>query len=120
MELQLFQDVVDRDGLPLILVDPVEGTACSFIDNVGISKVSQPGGMVEMQKVIQRQMLSIRLSSSIAEYISLDSGPCGSSIDSALSRTINISFDDRNGRRGSRLSGLSMPEPMALDRRRQR
>jgi hypothetical protein len=32
--------------------------------------------------------------------------PCGSRIDSALSRTISISFEDRNVRKGSQILGV--------------
>ena len=73
-----------------------------------------------MREVMQSQTFLIWLSSSIAEYISLDSGPWGSSIDSALLRTISISFEDRIGRRGARPSGFSMPELMTLDSLRQK
>src|SRR5882757_9285171 len=36
-------------------------------------------------------------------------------MDSALSRTIIISLEDRNGRRGVRSSGFLMPAPMTLE-----
>ena len=65
-------------------------------------------------------MLLNWLSSSTAEYISLVSGPCGSSMDSALSRTMSISIEDRNGRRGARFSGFSMLAPTTSESRRRK
>src|SRR5882757_4107982 len=44
-------------------------------------------------------------------------GAGGSSTDSALSRMISISLEDRNGRRGVRSSGFLTPAPMALESR---
>ena len=41
-------------------------------------------------------------------------------MDSALSRTMNISLEDRNGRRGVKSSGFSIPAPMAFDNRLRR
>ena len=75
---------------------------------------------MEIREVIQRQILISWLSSSIAEHISLEFGPCGSSMDPALSRTMSISFEDRNDRKGARLLGFSIPEPMTLDSRREK
>ena len=46
--------------------------------------------------------------------------PCGSRMDSALSRTMNISSEDRNGRRGVKSSGFSIPAPMAFESRLRR
>ena len=42
-------------------------------------------------------------------------GSLGSRTDSALSRTINISFEDRNGRREARSSGFSTPAPTTFE-----
>ena len=43
--------------------------------------------------------------------------PCGSRMDSALSRKMIISLEDRNGRKGVRSSGFSIPAPMTLESR---
>ena len=69
---------------------------------------------------MQRQMLLSSLSSSTAENISSEFGPFGSRMDSALSRTIKISLEDKNGRRWVRSSGFSMPAPMTLESRRRK
>ena len=61
-------------------------------------------------------MFSKRLSSSTTAYISRASVPCGSRMDSALSRTMNVSSEDRNHRRGVKSLGFSTPAPMALER----
>ena len=50
-------------------------------------------------------------------YISRASVPWGSRMDSALSRNIIISLEDRNCRRGVRSSGFSIPAPMTLESR---
>ena len=48
----------------------------------------------------------------------VDNGrPSGSRMDSALSRMINISSEERRGRKGVRSSGFSTPAPMTLDSR---
>ena len=73
-----------------------------------------------MRDVIHRQMLLKRPSSSTALYISWALGRRGSRIDSALSRTINISLEDRKGCRGVRFSGFFMVEPMASESRRRK
>ena len=49
-----------------------------------------------------------------------DTVPCGSRIDSALSRNRIISFKDKNGRRGVRSSGFSMLAPTTLESRLRR
>ena len=41
-------------------------------------------------------------------------------MDSALSRTMIISFEDKCRRKGVRSSGFSMPAPMALESRRRK
>ena len=41
-----------------------------------------------------------------------------SRMDSGLSRTMSISFEDRSGRRGVMSSGVSTPAPMVVERRR--
>ena len=73
-----------------------------------------------MRDVIQRHMVSSRLSSSTTAYISRASAPCGSRMDSALSRTMTISCEDRNGRSEVRSSGFSAPAPTTLERRLRR
>ena len=61
----------------------------------------QSGGIVEIREVVHRQILPNRPSSSTTTYISSALVPHGSSMDSALSRTINMSMEDRNGRKGA-------------------
>ena len=68
-----------------------------------------------MREVMQRQMFPKRLSSSITVYRSRASKPSGSRMDSALSRTMNISLEDRKGRRAVKSSGFSTPAPMAFE-----
>ena len=70
-----------------------------------------------MREVMQRQMLLKRLSSSTTAYTSRASVPYGSRMDSALSSTMNISLEDRNGRRGVKSLGFSTPAPMASESR---
>ena len=73
-----------------------------------------------MREVIPRQILLKRLNSCTVVYISRESGPCGSSMYSALSRNRIISLEDRNGCREAKSSGFSMPAPMALESRLRR
>ena len=73
-----------------------------------------------MREVMQRVMFSNRLSSSTTGYMSCASETCGSRMDSALSRTMNISLEDRNGRSGVKSSGFSMPAPVAFESRLRR
>ena len=68
-----------------------------------------------MREVIPRQMLVRRLNSSTTAYIFWASVPNGSRMDSALSRTINISLEDRDDRRDARSSGFSMPAPITFE-----
>ena len=75
---------------------------------------------MEIRDAMQRQIFLNSLSSSIEAYTSSEFGICGSRIDSALSRTIKMSFEDRNGRREARSSGFSVLEPMALESRRRK
>ena len=90
------------------------------IDKVGMVGRLQCGGTVEMREVIPRQIFSKRVSSSTTAYISVESGPAGSRIDSALSKIKIILVEDRNGRRGAKSSGFSIPAPMTLDNRLRR
>ena len=85
------------------------------IDNVGIIGRLQCGGTVEMREVIPRHMFLKRESSSTIVNIFWASGPAGSRMDSALSRKRIRSLEDRNGRRGVKSSGFSIPAPMTLD-----
>src|SRR5882762_622187 len=85
------------------------------IDSVEMIGRLQCGGTVDMREVMTRQMFLKRLNSSTTVYISRASVPCGSKMDSALSKNRIISLEDRNGRRGVRSSGFSMPAPMILD-----
>ena len=87
------------------------------IDSVGIVGRSQRGGTVEMREVMQRQMFSKRLSSSTTPDMSRASVPCGSRMDSALSRTMNISREDRKGRRGVKSWGFSTLAPTTFESR---
>ena len=87
------------------------------IDKVGTLRVSQSGGTAEIRGVMHRQMLSNWLSSSTTAHILSASVPLGSRIDSALSRTMRNSLEDRNERREARSSGFSIPAPMTLDNR---
>ena len=73
-----------------------------------------------MREVMQSEMFLKRLSSSTTVYRPWASVPRGSRIDSALSRTMNMSLEDRKGRRGAKSSGLSMPAPMAFESRLRR
>ena len=73
-----------------------------------------------MREVIKSEMFSKRVSSSTTAYMSWASVPWGSRMDSALSRTMGISLEDRNGRRGVKPSGFSTPAPMASDSRLRR
>ena len=90
------------------------------VDNVETIGRLKCGGMVEMREVIPRQMLGNRLNSSTAEYILRASVPCGSRINSTLSRNRIISLEDKNGRRGVRSSGFSIPAPMTVESRLRR
>jgi len=71
--------------------------------------------MVEIRDVMVRQMLLKRFSSSTTPYISRAPVPCGSRMDSALSRNRIMSVEDREGRKGVRPSGFSTPAPMTLE-----
>ena len=75
------------------------------------------GGTVVMREVTPRQMLLKRLNSPTVVYISRASVPCGSRMDSALSRNRIISLEDRNGCKEVKSWGFSMPAPMALESR---
>ena len=88
--------------------------AASF-DSAGMSSHSESGGKFEIRDVMQRQMLLSRLSSSSTPYISWELVTCGSSTDSVLSRTMNMSLEDRDGRKEVRSSGFLMPVPMVLE-----
>ena len=85
------------------------------IGSVGITGRLQLGGTVEMREVMQSEIVLNRLSSSTTAYMFWESGPCGSRMDSALSRTMSISLEDRNGRRGVKSSGFSIPAPMTFE-----
>ena len=78
---------------------------------------SKCGGTVVIREVMIRQMLLNRLKSCTVVYISRPSVPCGSRMDSALSRTKIISLEDRNGCKEAKSLGLSMPAPMASESR---
>ena len=90
MKFEFFQDVVDR-------------------------LVSQLGGMVEIRDVVQRQIFLNLLSSSIEANTFSEFEISGLRIDSALSRTISISFENRNSQREARSSGSLTLEPMTLE-----
>ena len=63
---------------------------------------------------MHRQTVLIWLSSSIAEYISLESSPCGSRIDSALSRTDDLRQSAREvSERGGELVAADEPAVVA-------
>src|SRR6266478_1321785 len=96
---------------------PRKVSRAASIDNVGILRVSQAGGIVKIRDVIQRQMLLNCVSSFATPYNSRASVPCGSRIDSALSRTRIIFLDDRKGRKGVMSSGFSTPAPITLESR---
>lgn len=68
-----------------------------------------------MREVMPTEMLLKWLNSYTTVYISRASVPCGSRMDSALSRNRIISLEDKNGRRGVRSLGFSMPAPMVLE-----
>ena len=70
-----------------------------------------------MREVIKTEMFSKRVSSSTTVYMSWASVPWESRMDSALSRTMKISLEDRNGRRGVKSSGFSISAPMAFESR---
>ena len=70
---------------------------------------------MDSRDVMQTHIVSSRHSSSTEVYISRAFVPCGSRIDSVLSRTMRISFDDRNGSKGVRLSGFSIPAPVTFE-----
>ena len=106
MEVQTLEKVID-DLWPL--------AAAASIVSVETTGRLQRGGMAVMREVIPRQMLLNRLSSSTTDYISLASVPCGSRIDSALSRNRIMSFEDRNGRKGVKSPGFLTPAPMTAD-----
>ena len=90
------------------------------IDSVGMYRSLQPEGIVENRDVMQRQILLNWLSSLTTAWISRASTPCGSRMDSALSRTMSISLEDRDGRRGVRSSAFSTPAPMTSESRRRK
>jgi hypothetical protein len=73
-----------------------------------------------IREVMQRQIVLNWLSSSTTAEIPRAPGPCGSRMDSALSRTMSIFVEDRNGRKGVRSLGFLTPAPMALERRLRR
>ena len=73
-----------------------------------------------MRDVMHGWMLSGWLGSSTTASISCPLAPCGSRIDSALSRTIGISSEVRDGRRGVGSSGFSTPAPMTFESRRRK
>ena len=89
--------------------------AASF-GNAGISRRRQHRGTGKMREVIQTDMVLNRHSSSTAAKISSWFIPCGSRMDSALSRTMRISVEERKGRSGSISSGFWIPAPIALER----
>ena len=64
-----------------------------------------------------RHMLLKRLNSCTAIYISRPLVPCGSRMDSTLSRTRIISPEDRNGCKKAKSLGLSIPAPMTSESR---
>ena len=70
-----------------------------------------------MRDVMQRHIVSNRHSSSTEAYISCEFAPCGSRMDSALSRTMRILLEDRNGSREVKPSGFSTPAPVTLESR---
>ena len=53
-------------------------------------------------------------------YMSCPLVPFGSKIDSALSRTMDISLGDKGGRRAARTSGFSTMAPITLESRARR
>ena len=65
-------------------------------------------------------MLLNRVSSFTTVQISCAPDPWGSRMDSALSRAMTISFEDKYRRKGTRSSGFSMPAPMTLESRRRK
>ena len=87
------------------------------IESVGTIGHLQCGGTVEMREVIPRHMFLKQLSSSTKADNSPESVPCGSRRDSALSRNRIISLEDRNGRKGVRSSGCSIPAPKTWESR---
>ena len=87
------------------------------IDSVGMTGRLQCRGTVEIREVRHRHIDLNRLNSSTTEYISRAPAPCGSRMDSALSRIRIISVEDRDGRRGVRSRGFSMPAPTTLESR---
>ena len=70
-----------------------------------------------IRDVIRRHIVSNWHNSSTTEWISLALVPLGSRMDSALSRTMNISLEERKGRRDVRSSGFSTPAPNTLESR---
>lgn len=72
---------------------------------------------MEIREVIPRQILLKRLNCSTRVYIPLAWVPCGSRIDSALSRNKIISREDRYGRKADKSRGFSTSAPVALESR---
>jgi hypothetical protein len=118
MELKLFQDVVDRGGPLAVLVDAMERVACGlhrqyrYFERLAVRRDGGDAGGNEEANVA---------GSSQFVHVGIDLralGPSGSRMDSALSRTMSISFEDSDCRKEARFSGFSIPAPMTLESRR--
>jgi hypothetical protein len=101
VEVKLFQDVVDSDRMFAVLVDAIERVACGLhrqcwdLEDLTVGRDGGDAGGDAKTDVAE-------LSQLLHHGVDLPRArPLGSRMDSALSRTMNISFEDRNGRKGS-------------------
>ena len=67
-----------------------------------------------VSEVIGVQMLPNRTNSSTSVWISHALGPCELRMDSAWSRTMSITFEDRDFHKEAKFSGFSTPGPVTF------
>jgi len=121
MEVELSGDVADRIRAATVLfVDAVEGITCGIhrqrwnFDPLTVGRDGGDAGGDTQGNVVELTDLLYH------DVYPWASAPRGSSIDSALSRTMSIYLEDRNGRRVVGSSGFSTPAPVTLESRRRK
>jgi len=117
MEVEIFQNAVDQIRLFTVLVEAIECITCGLhrqrwdLEDLAIrGDGGDAGGDAKTNVAELGQFIHSCVNLLRTHHL----------WNSALSRTMSISFEDKYRRKGVRSSGLSMSAPMTLESRRRK